>query len=255
MLQQTQAARVVPAFEAFTARFPSVSALAGAPLPAVLRAWGSLGYPRRAVNLKRAAQLVVDEHGGAIPASLEALVRLPGVGPYTAAAVAALGHGIPVAAVDTNVARVVARASLGIEADRAGRADVAAASARWLDRQHPGEWNQALMDLGREICRPKPRCDGCPLSPSCRYRSTPPGHPRRARRAAPFRGSAREARGAVLRALRATDPLSPRALMGATGLEPEQLRTALRSLRDDGLVEASPAGLTGDPRGRVRLAR
>jgi A/G-specific adenine glycosylase len=115
MLQQTQASRVIPAYRAFLRRFPAVRALARASRRDVLEAWAGLGYNRRAVALSQAARSILADHSGSVPAEPDVLVTLPGVGPYTAAAVASIGYGVPVAAVDTNVARVVARMVLGRE--------------------------------------------------------------------------------------------------------------------------------------------
>src|SRR5439155_19095369 len=133
MLQQTQAERVAPAFERFLERLPDVRSLAGASRAGVLRAWGSLGYNRRAVRLSEAARAVVRDHGGRIPADPDALRTLPGVGPYTAAAVASIGHGVPVAAVDVNVRRVVARARLGRDPGEVTASAVRAEGQAWLD--------------------------------------------------------------------------------------------------------------------------
>jgi A/G-specific adenine glycosylase len=254
MLQQTQAARVVPAFLEFVRLFPSVGSLARARPSAVVRAWGSLGYPRRALNLRRAAEAMVVDHGGAIPRSPEALEALPGVGPYTAAAVASIAHGQAVPAVDTNVARVVARASLGAEPHRVGAKRITAAAADWLDPSRPGDWNQALMDLGREVCRPSPRCGICPLAWHCRFGRGDPLEGRRPRPRVPYPGSAREARGAVLRALRRVDPLTLASVASDAGLSRDRLVLAIRSLHRDGLIEASDAALKGLRRGTVRLA-
>ena len=124
MLQQTQAARVEPIFEAFVARFPRVDALAAASRADVLRAWSGLGYNRRAVALHEAARAVVRDHGGRVPRDVDALVQLPGVGPYTAAAVASIGYGDAVAALDGNVRRVAARAIRGAEPDEVPAADL-----------------------------------------------------------------------------------------------------------------------------------
>ena len=170
MLQQTQAARVAPAFERFLRDFPTLDVLAEAPRSAVIRAWSGLGYNRRAVRLHQAAREIVARHGGRVPADSEELRGLPGIGPYTASAVAALAHGVPVAAVDVNVARVVARAQLGLEPHLVRRHDVLEAAEAALDRRRPGLWNQALMDLGRELCRPHPRCGRLSASTVVRLR-------------------------------------------------------------------------------------
>ncbi|MGZ4114689.1 MAG: A/G-specific adenine glycosylase, partial [Actinomycetota bacterium] len=163
MLQQTQAARVVPAFERFLAAFPTVQALAAARVAEVIDAWDGLGYNRRAVALHRAAEAVVAEHAGVVPGDPAALRSLPGVGPYTAAAVASIAFGVGVVAVDTNVMRVVSRV-VRVE----GVGAIGAAAAGWLDGNDPGAWNQAVMDLGREVCRPVPRCGACPIRTTCR---------------------------------------------------------------------------------------
>lgn len=251
MLQQTQAARVVPAYEAFLRRFPHARSLAAASPAEVLRAWGSLGYNRRALNLLRAARAVVRDHRGQVPGDPADLARLPGVGPYTAAAVASLGFGAAVPAVDTNVRRVVARARLG--RDDPDPAEVRRAAARWLDRRRPREWNQALMDLGREVCRPVPRCGICPLAARCRFRRTGqrPGRTRSA--ATRFEGSFRQVRGTVIRVLRDRGPRGLASLARESGRPLELVAEAVAALAGDGLVVAGPAALAGRPMGRVRL--
>jgi A/G-specific adenine glycosylase len=253
MLQQTQASRVVPAFRRFLRLFPSVKGLAAAPRGDVIRAWSGLGYNRRAVALHDAARTVRRQHRGRIPADPETLERLPGVGSYTAAAVASLGHGWPVAAVDTNVRRVVARAVLGIDAPLARPSEVWQAAQAWLDRSDPGGWNQALMDLGRDVCRPLPRCAECPLSPMCRFRRGGGPRPSSGRRQSPFEGSFRQVRGAVIRALRDRRSLSLRALIQETGHSGDRVTGVVRTLAADRLVRAGPSALAGSPGGRVRL--
>jgi A/G-specific adenine glycosylase len=232
MLQQTQAARVVPAFTAFLARFPSVRALAVADRADVLRAWAGLGYNRRAVSLHRAARVVVDEHRGRVPVDPAALRRLPGVGPYTAAAVASIAGGAPVAAVDVNVRRIVARVS------GAGDGRVDAIASAWVDRSAPGDWNQALMDIGREHCRATPRCDGCPLARWCVWRlsggtvgSSVP------RRQPTFEGSLRQVRGRVVDELRQRQSAGVASLAATLGLPRERVAAALEGLVRDGVVE------------------
>jgi A/G-specific adenine glycosylase len=255
MLQQTQASRVAPAFVAFVERFPTVAALAAAPRSAVVRAWDGLGYNRRAVALSEAAGRIERDHGGRVPGDEAALRALPGVGPYTAAAVASLAFGATVPAIDTNVRRVVARAALGREPGDAPAAEVRHAAADWLDPADPGGWNQAVMDLGRTVCRPLPRCDVCPLAPMCRLVAAgrPTGsQPRRAQ--ARFEGSSRQARGAVVRALRRSDGLTLLGLAEQTGLSGARLVSAVRSLAADGVIAAGPAAEAGRPGGRVRLA-
>jgi A/G-specific adenine glycosylase len=253
MLQQTQVARVIPAFKKFVRRFPTVGSVAAAPRAEILKAWSGLGYNRRAVNLSESARLVVRDHGGVVPSAPEALLRLPGVGPYTAAAVASIAFGIAVPAVDTNVARVVARAKLGAEPHETPRRTLQAAAAAWLDPGAPGAWNQALMDLGREICRPVPRCPACPLSEDCRFRAAArEGAPARRPRP-PFQGSLRQVRGAVMRTLRNRPAASVETLARQIGESADRVAEAVKGLSRDGLVEASAAALGGRLRGRVRL--
>jgi len=266
MLQQTQAGRVPPAFERFVERFPSVSELARAGRADVLRAWSGLGYNRRAVALSEAARAVVRDHGGQVPSAPAALAALPGVGPYTAAAVASLGHGVAVAVVDTNVRRVVSRARLGVEPGEASEPDVRRASQAWLDPDDPAAWNQALMDLGREVCRPVPRCEACPLRRTCRSvrpasgprRAAPPGRGagRGARPPAPrFEGSTRQVRGAVVRVLRDGRAMTVSGVARATGHALDPVAAAIGGLAADGVVDAGAAALAGRPGGRVQLAR
>jgi A/G-specific adenine glycosylase len=246
MLQQTQASRVVPAFGSFLRRFPTVRALAAAARGDVVREWGGLGYNRRAVRLSEAARVVVRDHGGRIPRDPVALRELPGVGPYTAAAVASLGFGEPVAVVDTNVRRVVSRVHLGIDGHEVPAVQVGALADAWLDRDDPIAWNQALMDLGREVCRPNPRCDVCPLAGVCRFRLDGSTARRGPRRQGPFEGSTRQVRGAVVNALRSHPSLTPTQLASETGFAADRVDAAVASLSVDGLVEVGA--------GRVRLA-
>lgn len=246
MLQQTQASRVVPAYGAFLARFPSVGALAAASRRDVVRAWGGLGYNRRAVWLSEGARTIVREHGGRIPRDPETLRALPGVGPYTAAAVSSMAFGQPVAVVDTNVRRVVARVHLGVDGRRAETRTVRELAQAWLDRDDPLTWNQAVMDLGREVCRPRPRCGICPIARVCAFRGSEaiavggPGTKDA------FEGSSRQVRGAIVRTLRSHETLSLTRLTAETGFDPERVDAAVAGLAADGLVERSA--------GRVRLA-
>lgn len=250
MLQQTQAARVVPAYRAFVRRFPTVRSLASAPCAEVVRAWAGLGYNRRAVALSEAARAILRDHGGAVPSDLDALRRLPGIGPYTAAAIASIAFGQPIPAIDTNLRRVVARVRLGHDVDRGD--EIEGAARGWIDRADPGSWNQALMDVGREHCRPSPMCGGCPLARTCAFRRHG-GAPNRVRRGQPaFEGSSRQLRGAIVRHLRA-GPSNIRSLARATGDSEARIGRTLETLVRDGLVRAGPAALSGHPLGRARL--
>jgi A/G-specific adenine glycosylase len=256
MLQQTQAGRVAPAFDRFVRRFPTIMSLAAAPPAEVLRAWSGLGYNRRAVSLSNAARIVALDHRGRVPSDPPVLAVLPGIGPYTAAAIASMAFGRAVPALDTNVRRVVARAVLGVEPASAPSAVAASAAAEWIDPDDPGAWNQAVMDLGREVCRPRPRCEACPVRPWCAGRrrvrvAAPAGS--RGRPAQPFEGSMRQIRGSVVRTLRARPSATVGMLAGEAGCSRVRLVEAVRALHADGVVRAGPGALRGDAAGRVRL--
>ena len=172
MLQQTTVATALPYYEAFLARFPDLETLAAAPLEDVLARWAGLGYYRRARHLHAAARELVARHGGRFPRDLEAALALPGVGPYTARAVLSIAYGVPEPVVDGNVRRVLARLLLlrgpGWRDERAFHEP----AARLLARGAPGDWNQALMELGATACAPRaPACPACPLARHCRARA------------------------------------------------------------------------------------
>lgn len=173
MLQQTRVATVIPYFERFLERFPNIHALAAAPEEEVLRLWSGLGYYSRARNLKRAAEEIVAEHDGEFPARLEEVLELPGIGNYTAAAILSIAFNAKCAVLDGNVARVLARLD-------ALRGDLQE-TQRWKKLQHsadahldpksPGDWNQAMMELGATLCTPKsPQCLLCPVAEFCEAR-------------------------------------------------------------------------------------
>jgi A/G-specific adenine glycosylase len=214
MLQQTQALRVVPYYERWLVRFPDVSALAAASLRDVLTAWSGLGYNRRALALQRACAHVA-VHGW--PADLTVL---PGVGPYTAAAVASFAWDRQVVAVDTNVRRVLVR--------REGPSvDVAARAAQLLPRGRAATFNQAMMELGATVCRPRaPRCDACPVVRGCA------GHDAVVERrpAVRFEATDRYARGRIVAALVAGEPV------------PLVTERVLHGLERDGLIVRDAAG-------------
>ena len=182
MLQQTRVETAIPYFERFTAAYPTVEALAAAPLDEVLKAWEGLGYYSRARNLHRAAQAVVRDHGGQVPDAREAFAALPGVGPYTEAAVLSLAYGVPLAVLDGNVIRVLTRVfAVGHDArSGATRAALQRLADRLLDAAAPGRWNESVMELGATICTPRaPACDRCPLAGVCAARAlgTPEAFP------------------------------------------------------------------------------
>lgn len=253
MLQQTQVGRVVPIWERFVDEFPTAAALASAPVSSALRAWAGLGYNRRAPALHQAAGAIVMSHGGLVPRDPAALRALPGVGAYTAAAVASCAYGVAVAAVDVNVRRVVSRARLGVEPSAvggaaAGASVIAGEAQAWLDRRDPGAWNQALMDVGREHCRAEPRCDGCPLRAGCRFRMAGQraGQRREAwaagRRPEPFAGSNRQLRGRIVQALREAPSGLVADLAQRWAESPARVSAAVEALAAEGLVSVEPGG-------------
>jgi A/G-specific adenine glycosylase len=238
MLQQTQAARVAAVFDGFLRRFPNVSSLAAAEPADVIRAWSGLGYHRRAVALHEAARTIVRVHGGEVPGDPEALQHLPGVGPYTASAVASIAFGRPVVAMDVNVRRVASRVVLGREPQERDGPRIAAAARVLLDRRNPAAWNQAMMDLGREVCRPTPRCEACPFEPWCRFRSAGgPGRPAAAPKQSPFEGSNRQVRGRIVAVLRERPSAGLSGLAAATGFGADRIGSAVTGLVRDGIVE------------------
>jgi A/G-specific adenine glycosylase len=167
MLQQTQVNTVIPYYKQFLVRFPTVDALARAPLPQVLRLWSGLGYYRRAANLKKAAQQIVRRHGGEIPQDFTELRALAGIGEYTAGALLSIAFGKPCPAIDGNVRRVLSRL-LRITDER----EIRAIAAALVPPERPGEFNQALMELGATVCTPKnQRCSQCAVNSLCASRS------------------------------------------------------------------------------------
>jgi A/G-specific adenine glycosylase len=169
MLQQTTVKAVVPYYESFLRRFPDSGALADAREDDVVAAWSGLGYYHRARNLQRGARHVRDQHAGRFPKTLEAALAVPGVGLYTASAVLSIAYGLPLPVVDGNVRRVLAR----VEALRGPKwrkdGPYYNRAQEWLDAREPGDWNQALMELGATVCAPRrPACPVCPLREDCR---------------------------------------------------------------------------------------
>lgn len=172
MLQQTQVKTVIPYFERWMRRFPTVAALAAAPQDDVMKAWEGLGYYSRARHLQAAARMVMEHHGGTVPDTWQEVRRLPGVGDYTAGAVLSMAFGRPVPAVDGNAVRVFSRLALVRDdvSKPAGKRQITALLEGVITKtDRPGDFNQAVMDLGREVCVPqKPRCHACPLLSHCR---------------------------------------------------------------------------------------
>jgi A/G-specific adenine glycosylase len=226
MLQQTQVARVVPYYEAFLDRFPDEQALGSAPTADVLRLWSGLGYNRRALALQACARAVA-ERGW--PRDAAGLRALPGVGPYTAAAVASFAFGEQVAAVDTNVRRVIER----IDREHRTARPLDARAQALLPRGRAADWNQAMMELGATVCGARAvACDDCPVAP-CRSRGRPlpaaPAASRRARGGERFEQTDRFVRGRIVAALAAGEPMPQ-------GIAAERIERALAGLERDGLV-------------------
>ena len=156
-------------------------------------------------------------------------------------------------ALDTSLRRVVARVRSGVDPDDLSRAETLELATAWIDRSDPGAWNQALMDLGREVCRPRPRCEACPLADGCRFLAAGASPKRSKRRQGPFEGSPRQVRGAIVRVLRDRSPATIGRLTTRTGFEPERVRDAVRDLHREGLILAGASALAGRAAGRVRL--
>ncbi|MFM2106035.1 MAG: hypothetical protein RL338_1067 [Chloroflexota bacterium] len=252
MAQQTQIGRVGPAWAGFLERFPTVESLAAAPVADVLRQWRGLGYNSRALNLHRAARVVVAEHAGRFPADVAALERLPGIGPYTARAVAAIAFGLPVGAVDTNVRRVLARVTVGDARGLRPRALQSLADAV-VDPSRPADWTHAVMDIGSTFCRTtNPTCGPCPLRGRCAYAAadgaterrdpgsaSAPSHGRADR--TPFPATTRWLRGRILdRARDAADGTWVRFDDPLGSHPPEAVVAMLAALARDGLLEVAP---------------
>jgi A/G-specific adenine glycosylase len=238
MLQQTQVYRVIPKYRAFLSRFPNLRALATAPLGDVLRAWSGLGYNGRARRLWECARMVMSRRPRRLPSDVAALQTLPGIGRYTAAAVACFAFEARQPVVDTNVRRVLSRAFDGI--DDAGERRSWELAEIVLPRRNAHDWNQALMDVGALFCRPVPKCTACPARLYCLAHRQ--GIEKRARRAAPvFEGSRRFYRGRTVKALAAAPSLSFLALgeqvkPGFRETDLPWLLDLLDELHRDGLV-------------------
>ncbi|WJY68788.1 A/G-specific adenine glycosylase [Corynebacterium auris] len=252
MSHQTPVARVAPVWQEWIARWPTPRDFAAAGTDEVLRAWGTLGYPRRALRLLECARVIVDKHAGAVPDSVEELLALPGVGDYTARAVACFAYGKNVAVVDTNVRRIYARAQEGafLAAPRKGEiADVAAL----LPEVDGPVFSAGLMELGALVCTAtNPRCGQCPLEAGCAWvaagRPSPTEEELKKKKVQKFAGTDRQVRGKIMKLLREAD--SPVAAAAIDVLWPDkvQLSRALYSLLADHLAEQDERGYFHLPR-------
>lgn len=247
MLQQTPVARVAPIWEEWVQRWPVPSAMAASSQAEVLRAWGTLGYPRRALRLHECAGVLAAEHGDRVPEDVDILLTLPGVGAYTARAVACFAYGQRVPVVDTNVRRVVARAvhgraEPGNPSTTRDLADVEAILP--ASRPQAATFSAALMELGATVCTARtPDCARCPL-PDCAWvLAGRPAHDGPARKVQKFAGTDRQVRGRLMAVLReSTTPVERPVLDSVWPADPGQRDRALHSLLVDGLVEQTDDG-------------
>jgi A/G-specific adenine glycosylase len=241
MLQQTPVARVLPVWAEWMARWPEPADLAAEPAGAAVRAWGRLGYPRRALRLHGAATAIVDTHGGTVPSSYDALLALPGVGDYTAAAVASFAYRRRHVVLDTNVRRVLARAVSGVEFPPTSvtRAERDLALGLLPDEGSiAATWAVATMELGATVCvAAGPRCADCPVTELCAWRAAGyPAYDGPPRRGQTYDGTDRQCRGRLLAVLRDSDGPVHRSRLDAAWPAPDQRERCLASLLDDGLV-------------------
>jgi A/G-specific adenine glycosylase len=244
MLQQTPVVRVLPVWTTWLATWPTPADLAAQPAGEAVRAWGRLGYPRRALRLHAAAQAIVERHHGQVPASYDALKALPGVGDYTAAAVSSFAYRQRHVVLDTNVRRVLARSVSGVEFPPTAvtRAERELATGLLPDEQAvAANWAVAVMELGALVCTAtNPRCDACPIADRCAWLAAGrPAHDGPARKVQTYDGTDRQCRGRLLAVVRAADTSVDSAQLDAVWPDPTQRDRALASLIADGLVVRS----------------
>jgi A/G-specific adenine glycosylase len=245
MLQQTPVARVLPVWETWMLRWPTPAALAAEPSGEAVRAWGRLGYPRRALRLHAAAAAIVELHDGEVPDAYDDLLALPGVGDYTAAAVAAFGFGRRHVVLDTNVRRVLARLLAGHELPAPGVTKAERALAESV-LPHDGSapvWSVAVMELGALVCTAAtPRCGACPVAHLCAWQSAGrPAYSGPERRTQAWAGTDRQCRGRLLAVLRDADGPVHHTALEAVWDKPDQRGRALAGLLEDGLaVQVGP---------------
>lgn len=252
MLQQTPVSRVLPVHEAWLARWPTPADLAAEPTGEAVRAWGRLGYPRRALRLHAAATAIRDDHDGEVPADYPALLALPGVGDYTAAAIATFAYGRRHVVLDTNVRRVLGRTVNGVEfparsVTRAER-DVAAALLP-EDEPTAATWSVAVMELGALVCTAdRPRCNACPVVTLCAWHAAGrPAYDGPPRPVQTYAGTDRQCRGRLLAVLRDADGPVPSARLDAVWDDATQRARCLESLLADGLAVRTAGGRVALP--------
>ncbi|CAM5533987.1 adenine glycosylase [Streptomyces avidinii] len=242
MLQQTPVNRVLPVYEQWLARWPRPADLAAEAPGEAVRAWGRLGYPRRALRLHGAAVAITERHGGDVPRDHAQLLALPGIGEYTAAAVASFAYGQRHAVLDTNVRRVFARTATGVEYPPNATTAAERRLARALlpeDEDTAARWAAASMELGALVCTAKsPDCGRCPVSGLCAWRlAGKPAHAGPPRRGQTYAGTDRQVRGKLLAVLREAVGAVPLSVLDTVWDEPVQRARALDGLVSDGLVE------------------
>jgi A/G-specific adenine glycosylase len=242
MLQQTQVSRVIPRLQQWLQRWPTPAALAAEPASEAVRMWDRLGYPRRALGLHAAATAIADEHGDRVPDDVDALLALPGIGDYTARAVAVFAYGQRHPVVDTNVRRVLARALRGVAeagppSTRRDLAEMAAVLPE--DVAASTVVNAGVMELGQVVCTARnPRCEVCPVADVCAWRAAGypvydgPTAPKQAR----FEGSDRQVRGRIMAELRASDVPVARVELAGADPDPDRVDRVLAGLVADGLA-------------------
>lgn len=241
MLQQTPVARVLPVHAAWLERWPRPADLAREATGEAIRMWGRLGYPRRALRLHAAATAIVERHGGEVPSSYDDLLALPGVGDYTAAAIAVFAFGRRHAVLDTNVRRVLARAVDGVELPLQNVTRPERERATTLlpvDDADAATWSVALMELGALVCTAnRPRCDACPLADQCAWRRAgSPAYDGPPRRGQAWAGTDRQCRGRLMAVLRDAEGPVPAARLVRAWDEADQRTRCLAGLVEDGLV-------------------
>ncbi|MFD8547608.1 A/G-specific adenine glycosylase [Streptomyces sp. NPDC059649] len=247
MLQQTPVSRVLPVYEQWLARWPRPADLAAEAPGEAVRAWGRLGYPRRALRLHAAASAIQERHGGDVPREHAQLLALPGVGEYTAAAVASFAYGQRHAVLDTNVRRVFARAVAGRQYPPNATTAAERKLARQLlpqDERLAARWAAATMELGALLCTARtPECHRCPIASQCAWRlAGSPAHDGPPRRTQTYAGTDRQVRGKLLAVLREAVAPVPQQVLDAVWDEPVQRARALDGLVSDGLVEPLGGG-------------
>ncbi|MGN6687299.1 MAG: A/G-specific adenine glycosylase [Actinomycetales bacterium] len=248
MLQQTPVVRVLPVWRQWLDRWPTPHALASDSPGEAVRAWGRLGYPRRALRLHAAATSIVERHGGQVPDTYDDLIALPGIGDYTAAAVASFAFGRAHVVLDTNVRRVLARLLAGEDRPAAhvtaAERDLAR-SALPTDPDRAARWAIATMELGALVCTARdPGCARCPVAARCRWlRAGRPASALPAQRTQAWEGTDRQARGRLLAAVRASRAAVHRSALDAAWPDPAQRDRALAGLVEDGLLEPLPGEL------------